>query len=45
MMKLTSLQRAAIIGATVGVVAWFVPALVGGGDELTQTILSNQFAV
>ena len=45
MMKLTSLQRAAIIGATVGVVAWFVPTLVGGGDELTQTILSNQFAV
>jgi chloride channel protein, CIC family len=45
MMKLTSLQRAAIIGATVGVVAWFVPALVGGGDTLTQTILSSQFAV
>ncbi len=26
MMKLTSLQRAAIIGAVVGLVAWFVPA-------------------
>jgi chloride channel protein, CIC family len=45
MMKLTSLQRAAIIGATIGVVAWFVPALVGGGDTLTQTVLSDQFAV
>jgi CIC family chloride channel protein len=45
MQGLSSLQRAAIIGAAVGVVAWFGPALVGGGDTLTQTILSNQFAV
>jgi chloride channel protein, CIC family len=43
MQRLSSLQRAAIIGAAVGLVAWFVPALVGGGDTLTQTILSNQF--
>jgi CIC family chloride channel protein len=45
MMKLTSLQRAAIIGGVVGVVAWFVPTLVGGGDNLTQAILSNQLAL
>jgi len=32
-------NRAAIIGATVGLAAWFAPALVGGGDVLTQTIL------
>ena len=42
-MRLSSLQRAAIIGATVGLVAWFVPAMVGGGDLITQTILTNQF--
>jgi chloride channel protein, CIC family len=45
MQKLTSLQRAAIIGAVVGLVAWFVPGMVGGGDSLTQAILTNQFAI
>ena len=30
--------------AAVGVVAWFVPAMVGGGDTLTQAILSNQLS-
>ncbi len=29
----------------VGLAAWFAPALVGGGDNLTQAILSNQFTV
>ncbi len=42
---ISSLQRAAIIGAVVGVVAWFVPAMVGGGETLTQSILSNRFTV
>ncbi len=37
--NLSSVNRAAIIGATVGLAAWFAPALVGGGDVLTQTIL------
>lgn len=45
MMKLSSLQRAAIIGGAVGVVAWFVPSMVGGGDVITQTILNNRFAI
>ena len=45
MRSLSSLQRATIIGATVGVAAWFVPSLVGGGDVLTQAILSNQFTI
>jgi CIC family chloride channel protein len=40
---ISSLTRAAIIGGAVGLVAWFVPAMVGGGDNLTQAILSNQF--
>jgi chloride channel protein, CIC family len=43
MMKLSSLQRATIIGAMVGVATWFVPSMVGGGDAITQAILSNQF--
>jgi len=33
--------RAAIIGALIGVVAWFAPGLVGGGDGITQSILSG----
>jgi CIC family chloride channel protein len=45
MPNLSSLQRAAIIGAVVGVAAWFVPAMVGGGATLTQSILSNQFTM
>ncbi len=45
MMKLTSLQRAAIIGAVVGLVAWFVPAIVGGGDSITQAVLANRLTL
>ncbi len=33
--------RAAVVGALVGVVAWFSPALVGGGDNLSQAILAG----
>jgi chloride channel protein, CIC family len=32
---------AAVIGAMVGVVAWFAPGLVGGGDPITQGCLSG----
>jgi chloride channel protein, CIC family len=31
--------RGAIIGATVEAIAWFAPALVGGGDDITQRTL------
>jgi chloride channel protein, CIC family len=31
--------RAALIGAAVGMLAWFVPELVGGGDAITQRTL------
>ncbi len=31
--------RAAVIGAGVGALAWFFPALVGGGDPITQRTL------
>src|SRR5271167_1009864 len=41
--SISSITRAAIIGATVGLVAWFAPALVGGGETLTQAILADRY--
>ena len=43
--KLNSVYRAAIIGAVIGIIAWFAPTLVGGGDNLTQAILSSSVTV
>lgn len=34
-------MRAALVGAIVGVVAWFLPNMVGGGDPLAQEILTG----
>jgi len=31
------------VGATIGLTAWFAPMLVGGGDDLTQAILSGRY--
>ncbi|QIP05814.1 H(+)/Cl(-) exchange transporter ClcA [Bradyrhizobium symbiodeficiens] len=31
--------RAGLIGASVGILAWFAPELVGGGDQITQRAL------
>lgn len=33
--------RAALVGALVGIVAWFAPDMVGGGDVLSQRVLSG----
>ena len=33
--------RAAVVGAIIGVLGWFAPALIGGGDFLTQQALSS----
>jgi chloride channel protein, CIC family len=33
--------RAALIGASIGLLTWCVPALVGGGDSITQQALSG----
>ncbi len=33
--------QAGVIGAAVGVLAWFAPELVGGGDQITQRVLSG----
>jgi len=33
--------RAGVIGALVGLVAWYAPAMVGGGDSITQAALAS----
>jgi CIC family chloride channel protein len=42
---ISSVTRAAFIGAVVGLTAWFAPSLVGSGDALTQTIFSERHAI
>jgi CIC family chloride channel protein len=37
--------RAAVIGAAVGALGYFAPALIGGGDDITQRILSDGAAL
>jgi chloride channel protein, CIC family len=37
--------RAASIGAAVGLLAWFAPKLVGGGDAITQSVLTGSEAL
>jgi CIC family chloride channel protein len=37
--------RAGLIGASVGILAWFAPKLVGGGDQITQrTLIGHESA-
>ena len=43
--RISSVLRAAFIGAVVGLVAWFAPAMVGGGDNLTQAMLTQRFPI
>jgi chloride channel protein, CIC family len=43
--RISSLMRAAIIGGVVGLVGWFVPGMIGGGEDLTQAVISNQFTI
>jgi chloride channel protein, CIC family len=45
MHKLPVELRAAIVGAAVGLLAWFAPELVGGGDNITQHALSSTTTV
>jgi CIC family chloride channel protein len=37
--------QAGVIGASVGVCAWFAPGMVGGGDQITQQTLAGGVAV
>jgi CIC family chloride channel protein len=43
--RIPTVLRAALIGATVGLMAWFAPAMVGGGDNLTQGVLSGHYGL
>jgi CIC family chloride channel protein len=43
--RISSIFRAMLIGAVVGMVAWFVPMLIGGGDLITQAILTDQHGI
>jgi CIC family chloride channel protein len=45
LVRISSIQRAAIIGAVVGLVAWFAPRMAGGGDNLTQAMLTQHFPI
>jgi chloride channel protein, CIC family len=37
--------RAAAIGAAIGIIGWFFPELIGGGDAITQHLLSSGVAI
>jgi len=37
--------RAGVIGVSVGILAWFAPELVGGGDPITQQVLAGGAAL
>lgn len=39
--RISSVLRAAVIGGLVGLVAWFAPTMIGGGDLITQDILAD----
>ena len=43
--RVSPLNRAALIGATIGLTAWFAPTMVGGGDNLTQIVLSGHYGI
>jgi CIC family chloride channel protein len=37
--------QAAAIGAGIGIIGWFLPGLIGGGDEITQRVLAGGMAI
>ena len=43
--KLRIELKAALIGATIGILGWFLPDLIGGGDNITQSVLSGDTAM
>jgi chloride channel protein, CIC family len=45
LVRITSVYWATLVGAGVGLVVWFAPNLAGGGDPLTQGILSNKYGI
>lgn len=43
--KIPILIRAAIVGGAVGLIGWFAPGMVGGGDNITQRLLVGSFPI
>ena len=43
--RVSGTAHAAIIGAVVGLVAWFEPRVVGGGDPIVQGVLDNRLSL
>lgn len=41
-LPLPPVARAALIGAAIGALAWFLPAVVGGGDHLSQAAIDGE---
>lgn len=41
--KLPTIVHAGFIGGVVGLIGWFSPPLIGGGDTLTQSLFSKTF--
>ncbi len=37
--------RAGVIGAAVGLLGWYAPGLVGGGDQITQRVLNGEMVL
>jgi CIC family chloride channel protein len=37
--------KAALVGATIGVLAWFVPGTIGGGGRIVGAVLTHQLSV
>jgi chloride channel protein, CIC family len=37
--------RAGLVGAMVGILGWFAPDLIGGGDAITQSVLAGSVAL
>ncbi len=37
--------RAALVGASIGLILWFHPLAVGGGDQLVQELLTHEFGL
>jgi CIC family chloride channel protein len=37
--------QAAAVGAIVGIIGWFAPGLIGGGDDITQRLLAGGAAI
>ena len=43
--RIPAVIRGAVVGATVGLLAWYTPGVVGTGDALTQGVIDGKFAL